>query len=519
MMRVRLKILLFSSVVAIATMRAYAVDIDGHIIGDYNMNSHTTITPNGSLSGGLINVTGGWTITNYGSITSNLNVCDYCNVRIENAGTYNAGAVLGTGATITQVIHNQNDITELFGIGVGYDVEISDTSVALNWTNIVTNTGDASEYKLSSAKIRLDNIAIFNGPIVLSGTSYLYIDAGIDTDTVLFSNVSGDGTILVADDNVDSLHLVQAYKDSNRIYLRLVRSGDYGRILNNDVGHFLNNLRATSPDDKLLKRLDNADSEQELKRIMSHSVRIHPIKMMNNIKTLYSHKTAETMRIDHDDGFGIMPEFLFSNNMQMFGIEPNVNIKLDDDLRMKIYGHFSYLKYTDDINEYSGTSFGGGADIVYDLSSNNFVRAYGGVNYTVFNVGPVFNGLEKTENPGGWSGFVNTEIGHRFVVDNDYFISPYVLLGGDYMTMLNDTGFDVYGGAGADAGYKFNCDGLEYTYAVRGIASSNMNFGADVNVSVWSVMDAVGADFKFGMLHDSDFGLSYHISLNARFDF
>ena len=105
------------------------------------------------------------------------------------------------------------------------------------------------------------------------------------------------------------------------------------------------------------------------------------------------------------------------------------------------------------------------------------------------------------------------------MVDNDYFISPFVLLGGDYMTMLNDTDFDVYGGLGADVGYKLVCDGLEYSYAMRGIMRSDKSFGTDVNVSVWSVMDAVGADFKFGMLHDSDFGLSYHISLNARFDF
>lgn len=519
MIQVDLKVLLFSSFVAVVMGRAYATDIDSHIIGDYNMNSHTTITSNGSLSGGVVNVLGGWTITNYGSITSNLNICDHCNVRIENAGTYNAGAVLGTGATITQVIHNQNDITELSGIGVGYDVEISDTNVALNWDNIVANTGNATGYTLSYAKIRLDNVATVNKPIVLNGNSVLYINSDINSDTLLFNNVSGDGTILVSDDNVDSLHLVQAYKDNNHVYLHLVRSGDYGRILNNDVGRFLNALREKSPNDKLLKRLDNADNEKELKRIISHSVRVRPIRMMNTIKTLYSHKTTETMRIEHDYGFGIMPNFVFSNNMRLSGVEPSVSIKIDDDLRMKIYGQLSYLEYTDDINEYSGMSFGGGADAVYDLSSDNFIRAYGGLNYTTFNVGMVFNGSGKTENPGGFSGFINTEIGHKFVIDDDYFVSPFVLLGGDYMAMLNEQDFDVYGGVGADSGYKFNCDGLEYTYAVRGIVRSDMNFGADINVSVWSVMDAAGADFKFGAFHDNEFGLSYHISLNARFDF
>ena len=401
MMRVKLRFLLCSILVAIATMQAYATNIDSHIIGDYNINSHTTITSNGSLAGGVVDVSGGWTIINYGSITSDINICDYCNVRIENIGTYNADTTLGSGATITQVINNSNDITELNGIGVGlYNVEISDSGVPLNLGDILANTGNAAGYNLLSAKLQIDNIVTIDKPIVLNGITLLYVDAAIDTDTLVFNNVSGDGIIRVSDENVDSLHLVQAYKNGGGVYLRLVRSGNYGRILNNDIGRFLNNLREKSPDDKLLRRLDNADNEQELKRIMSHSVRIHPIKMMNTIKALYSHKTAETMRIEHDYGFGIMPDFIFSDKIRIFGIEPNTNLKLDDSLHMKIYGHFSYLEYADDISEYSGVSFGGGADAVYDLSLNNFIRAYGGLNYTAFNSGPVFNGSGETENTG-----------------------------------------------------------------------------------------------------------------------
>lgn len=520
MMLSRWNFLLCLSLVAFSTVQVYAVEIDTNIVGNYNMNSHTTITSNGTLSGGVVNVSGGWTIINYGSITSDINICDYCNVRIENAGIYNADTTLGTGATITQVINNSNDITELSGIGVGhYTVEISGAENPLNWDNILANTGNAAGYNLLSAKLRIGNIVAIDKPVVLNGITFLYVDGDIDTDVVLFSNVSGDGTIRVSNDNVDALHIVQVSKENERVYLRLVRSGDYGRILDNDAGHFLNNLREKLPGDKLLRHMDRANSEQKLKRIMSRSVRIHPIKMMKSIKTLYSHKTAETMRIDHNSGLGIMPISIFSNNMNIFGIEPNVNIKLNDDLRMKIYGHFSYLNYADDINEYSGLSFGGGADTVYDLPLDNFVRAYGGINYTAFNVRLVFNGSGKTENPWGLSGFVNTEIGHMFVFDNDYFISPYVLLGGNYMSMLNKKEFGIYSGVGGDAGYKYNCDGLEYTYAVRGVVRSNENVGLDINVSVWSVIDVAGADFKFGVLHDGELGLSYHISLNARFDF
>ncbi|MBO7642812.1 MAG: hypothetical protein J6S74_01615 [Alphaproteobacteria bacterium] len=506
--------------VVFSTVQTYAVEIDTNIVGDYNMNSHTTITPNGSFSGGVVNVSGGWTIINYGSITSDMNICDYCNVRIENAGIYNADTTLGTGATITQVINNSNDITELSGIDVGYyNVEISGAENPLNWDNILANTGNAAGYNLLSAKLQIGNIVTIDKPVVLNGITFLYVDGDINSDVVLFSNVSGDGTIRVSNDNVDALHVVQVSKENERVYLRLVRSGDYGRILNNDVGRFLNSLREKSPSDKLLRHMDRANSEQELKRIISRSIRIHPIKMMKSIKTLYSHKIVETMRIDHDFDFGIMPISIFSTNMRLFGFEPNMNIKLDDDLRMNIYGHFSYLNYADDINEYSGLSFGGGVDTVYDLPLDNFVRAYGGINYTAFDVGPVFDGSGKIDNPGGWSGFVNAEIGHRFVFDNDYFISPYVLLGGNYMSMLNKKEFGIYSGIGGDAGYKYNCDGLEYTYAMRGVVRSNENVGLDINVSVWSVIDAAGADFKFGVLHDGEFGLSYHISLNARFDF
>lgn len=456
-------------------------------------------------------------IINDGTISGSLTVCAGCEVYIENRGIYNAVANLGAGATITQVINSEDDINELSNIGLGYSVLVSDTNGVINWNNIVDTTIGRLELKLSNANIRMNQIVAVDN-VTLDGDIFIYTDTIPNADILLFSHVSGNGVVYVVPDDLDALYSVETYRVTNNVFAHMVRSTDYARILNNDRGRFLNFLRKKSPNDKLLAKLDSAKNFHELNHIMSKSVRLHPIKLLQPMHTVYSHKMLETMHID-DDGLGLTTFGVFSNDMSVAGISPNLNIKLSDDLYLEISGRVSTLKYSDDINEYAALSYGGGADLVYNLSSNNFIRAYGGFDFSSFDSGIVFDGNKIMNNPNGYSAFLVGEFGHRFDFYNEYHVSPFVMMGSDLSKILNYDDLNSYLGIGADTGFSTEFDGIRYDYMARGLVRSDGGAGLELNISAWSVMDAAGIDLKGSAFYDNIFGVSYGVSLNGKFNF
>lgn len=497
--------------------------IDNNIVGNYNMKKHTIITENGSFSGGTINITRSVLIENGGEIHSNFNICNNCDVRIQNFGVYDASVTLGSDATVTQVITNSGDITRLNNIGVNYDVYLENTQDILNWADVISNTsGAGGQYTFDDAKIHVDSIVAINN-IVLNGIVYVYTDTMPETDTMVFGNATGNGTVRVVYNGNDPVHLLEAYNSGGNVFVRVTRSSDYAQILNNggnsNSGNILNELRQKSPNDKLIEKLDSAQNINEINHIISQSVKFHPIKLMRPIKTMTLHKTLEIMHIDQDDGFGVMPFGLFSNDMSVFGVEPNLHINISDNFKMKLFGHISNLKYSDDINEYSAAVYGFGTDVVYLLPYNNFVRALGGAVLSSFNSGKVFNGNKTTENPNGFLCYGAAEFSHKFVIGDNNYIAPFAIVGGDYVTVLDGKDADLYAGSGVDVGTVFETDGLKYSYDLRGVLRTDGSVGGNINMSVWSVTDDAGADFTFGTMYDKTNGLSYHISLNAKFNF
>ena len=468
---------------------------------NYDLNSDTVVENGESMQGGAISINQSLTITNHGLITGAMNVCNNCDLYIENTGTFNASVILGTSSTLTQVIKNDNDITTLGNVGANYSVLITDTTSTLNWNDIVSNSGNATTYKLKDAQIQMNSIVSANN-VDISDRVIVYTNIVPNSDVAIFRNISGTGVVRVVSTNLDALYLTDQYMSGSDLYVRAIRTTDYARVLNNNTGIFLNHLRTVAPDDKLLAQLDSATTFDEFNHIMSKSVRIHPIQMMQSVKTLYSHKMAETMYIAHDYGFGIMPVVVFSDEMSAMGVEPYLNVNLSEDLDMKIFGGVFGLKYSDDINSYGTMSYGVGADVKYSLSSNNFARLYGGLNLSSFDTGLVFDGNTSTENPTGWSGYLIGELGHRFDFGNEYYITPFVLLGGDWATILNSDETNYYVGTGGDVGFNFEFDGLRYDYAFRGVGRSDGAIGGELKCSI-----------------DDNVGMSYHIGLNAKFNF
>ena len=501
---------------------ATSVSISNQISGNYVMSGSTTIeAPNGALMDGTIfvNTLVPVYIKNDGTITSDLNVCDNCIVYIENTGTFNATAVLPVTSTITQVIKNEADITTLSNIGVAHNVWIDNNDDVLNWNDIVTNTPQANGYILEYSKIRINGVISVDN-VTVNGRVFVYTNNIPDTGTALFTHVSGDGRVYIFADEMDPMFVLETYNvGGDNLFARVVRSKDYERILNNNSGRFLNLLREQSPESRLLARMDSVQTLGELKDIMSKSIHVNPIKLMQSIRTMYMHKTLETMHIEHESSFEVMPFSVFSKDMLAFGIEPRLNIKLSDDLWVKMSGRVSSLDYSDNINEYNAVSYGVGADVIYGFSDNNFLRAYGDISFSSFDSGIVFDGNAAVENPNGFSGYMAGELGHQFHFIDKLYFAPFLIVGADYATVLKQHESNYFTGIGGDVGYSFDFDGLRYGYSGRLLVRSDGDMGSELGVSVWSLSDNAGADFKIGAFYDETIGVSYNVSLNVMFGF
>ena len=313
--------------------------------GNWDLYNDTTITQLGGFIDGTVSVHNSLKIINNGLLTSTLSVDNNRDLQIQNTnlGTFNTNVVLGTSSTVTQVIHSASDITELTGIGVGYGVLIADTTDILNWTNIVGVTSGATGFTLKDAEIRINDISGINN-VTINNDVIVYTNTIPNSDTLLFANVSGDGNVYVVPDNLDSLYSVETHRVGADMFIHLVRSTDYARVLNNDTGRFLNILREKSPSDKLFKKLDSAKTVGELNRVISKSVKTNPIKLMQPVRMMYSHKMLETMHIEDDTNLGIALFSVFSDDIFSIGLRPNTNIKISDDLRVKISGYVSGIR-------------------------------------------------------------------------------------------------------------------------------------------------------------------------------
>lgn len=500
---------------------ANALDLRGDIntSGNFPLNEDTMVYSGVVLSAHDILVQNNLLLYNMGTIDGRVNVSGTYTLELMNSGTLYADVVLQNGAHLVQVISSNETATEIGSVS-NYRVSVRDGR-ALDLRRIMGVTQNADRVEFVNTTFNAGSVSTFVAPngINLCGDILLTFNDVPDGQMLLFSGATGDAVISVDSLQSDVLYAFQTYWVDDNVFVHMVRSTDYARIMNNDMGRFLNNLRAGGDDNKLFSKLDSAKSLAEINDVLSKSVRITPIKLMRPLEIMYSHKSLEIMHIDDETTFGIEPFAIYSSDLHMAGIRPNVKMKISDDWHLELSGVVAGAAHSDDINEFDTMSFGVWADVQYNITDKDFVRAHIGGDKTMFNVGPIFDGAGTVNDPDGISAFIIGEVGHRFDFDDGYNISPFVLVGGEYMSVANANDKNMFAGGGAEFGYEYEFDGLRYNYALRAIARTDSVIGAGINISVWSIFDDAGANVHIDAIHDNDFGMSYKLSINGIFRF
>lgn len=458
------------------------------------------------------------TITNYGAVDAGITVAENSTLVIENYGNFNADFSLEDNAKLYQLITNADSITDI-GIDVEYSLLVQNTDV-LNLNDVINVAGCTDKIILENAQLSLNGaIDTYGIDFDISGNIVLHV-TNIDRyadNQILLRNVSGTGAFVVLMDDVsdDLLFVHVAYVSDGNLYLRRVRNTNYSSIMKDEVGAMLDSVRVYNPNDSLLRALDAAPDMGTINSVLSRSVRMRPIRLMQPIVTMNQMKRLYSV-MDGDSVYA-MPFTIISDNNNIYGLRSGVNFVPLDSLHLSADLVAGTMEYDSDIDSAKSVLYGGNIDARY-LWENIFVRGVVGVMYADFDVGPVMSADGIEYNPTGVTHYFMGQVGYTKKLNNAFSAMGFVGADTDIIKIAgdDDSVWSMHAGAGLE--YRFEMAGIEYKYSASVHGNTNSSLGAGVRVAFRSVFDEVGGSLDIVTMRD-DFGAHYELKANATIDF
>jgi hypothetical protein len=245
-------------------------------------------------------ISGPITLTNHGTLNGVIRVDGSAGIRfvVRNDGVINATFNLSAESALEQWILSESEITRLNVVGGAYIPVIREEfSSPVNASDLLsvfdaTIRVDKKELEINAKISELDDLALrldITDSIILRITDY-------DGNDLSLADRGFNGRVyyLIGDDD-DPMFDYRV--DSGRIHK--VRETDYEMILgkNDKRAVFLNELRSRDPENKILARLDAAQSEAELSNVMDGTMFFNPLVLNEGMKRMVSrahfHNEAE----------------------------------------------------------------------------------------------------------------------------------------------------------------------------------------------------------------------------------
>ncbi|MBR1379989.1 MAG: hypothetical protein IJ560_00155 [Alphaproteobacteria bacterium] len=503
--------------------RAAYTYVSGDIDGTSYQIAHNTIfdsTANVSASRIDVDVMS-VDVENHGIISGDIYIDNGLMMRIKNTGTMSGTIHVGeTNSHVEQIINTVSDITHLSVVG-GRTIVIEDANMlSLGLISAIANSDD--KINVINSTLLLDcNLDLLPDITAEYNTMYLFAadENGMYTQNVPF-NISGAGRVIIlSQNNTDPINSTQTTtSDNGALFVRQVRETDYTKILDANLGQFLNTIRTKNPDDKLLRALDAADSIDEISHIMTRSARINPELMMRPIETFnYMIISDIASRADMPDG-ALRTMYVFSDDFDIYAANINIGTHVTDSVYAAGFASVGKMNWSDDINDFDALMLTIGMRANYNINYTDIIHGVFGITYADFRSDDVFDGTTPISAPNGNSIFGALDFEHRFYFADRFFIAPMIGAMSTRSEIMNNTDFDSVLRGGINVGYGCSGFGMAYGYGMRIYIETPGTIGAEAKVSIWSPLDAAGGDLSF-MILDSDEYTSYKLSIGAHFMF
>ncbi len=498
-------------------------NIVSDIYGDYmNIAADTYLAAGVIVDVESMHITSSVRLENAAEIQADIYVCDNCDFHIKNSGQISGNIHLGSGAEMVQIIRDREDITYL-NVNGPY-VVLADGVSAISWDELSLLGANAGTLVLRNSEIvfgdSVPRLAAFRGDVsrvVLNGVITLNISEDyLYSDSPLMRNVAGDATVVFSGTAPGPLHAFNADIRDGDLYVKLVRETDYYKILGNDTGRMLNIVRDIWPDDKLLGRLDMAQTMDELNHIMKSSIALNPIRLASSARILDGF-LINGIKFDTSGDAGLVtlgarPIYIYSDDISIYALSADFSLTPVKGLNVGVSGYGARATSDDEINNFSADMYGANFGVKYSGSylRSRFVL---GATYSEFLVPYIFDGNSIKDEAKGLCLYGVADFG--ILLGG---IEPYVGIEYRRDKILDVIETQVLSRTGFEA--EFISDGvdLEYRYKINAAINSANEIHIGAGAGFWSDDDMAGGDITVGVAHD-DNGASYMFSISAKIKF
>lgn len=494
--------------------------IQGYLFANnYEISENTIFAENAFVFVNTLEIVKSISVINNGTINGDINVLSGHRLLLQNKGDINGSFYLENNAKLTQVIHNENDFNSI-SVNGGYNLFIN-SSETLSLSSVINFGRDAEKIIFGDSVLFFDSLTPLtrsgDAPdIELSGNVIIKVNSFHDiVNRPIFSNVSGDGTVLFYPENLDSMYVIQSYKEDGSVYARLIRETDYSKIFNTKMGNFINFLRTENSDDKLLNALDSASSRTELNRIIDESVKTNPLKLMTPIR-IFNYFVGFSDYAD-DNVINFIPFSIFNDDFHSLGGKIALDLSVSDKVSVGISGYAADMNFSDKLNDFRALLYGGNLMINYN-DKIWVADLIAGMTLASLDTGFVFSDGAIEYNPKGSSYYFVTNIGKIFNVLENVRLIPFINLGTDSVYVLNQKDTDFVAGVGAEIKFISNDFDIKYDYGLRFRMLTSGQVLASFRVNFVSPFDRVGGNAEIAAIYD-EMGLSYNLRLGATIEF
>ena len=461
-------------------------------------------------------------IVNHGKITKPITIDSGVVFAITNYGEIESAVSCGTCVAVQQIIPDGDAINIIPGLA-GHEVVVENGATNIHLADVIAIAGDAETIIVRNIDMIVDfGITDVHPKINVDSTNGVSFEVwglpdGWNSTEPLLTNINnGDGTVVTVD-GVDKFYIASGYIENQALYVQLSRRTDYSVVMENEMGNWLDELRVENPNDKLLGALDGAWTRSEMNGMLAQSVRTNPIKLMEPARIMNSFMLGESF---HDLDFGIVAEpfYIYSGDFSILGGGVSVSGNVTKNLTAKFGGYVGKIDYDNYLDSFDGMVYGANVGAVYK-DTDFYARAVGTFASAGFRDITVFDGTRGAQNPNGISGAAVVDGGVVFNVFGGFDVVPFVGARFDYAHVLNSSDTDTNLRFGLNVDKDTVVDGNKYAFGLHTFAQTNGEIYAGIYTDMMSVVDGVGGRLDLGLLHDDDFGMSYRIKFDVKFDF
>ena len=450
-------------------------------------------------------------ITNNGVFDTELHLCDGCDLYVVNKGSFAANIYYGVDANAYQLITSAEELNPL-DVNSGYVVFVRDAN-RLGVNDVLNVAGGADKIIVADSNMDLNKVVTSkNIPIEFQGRVVFYVDdLGNVYGVPLLNNVSGDADITFVMNDKNPLYADVGYIANDALYVKRLRETDYVKVLGNDVGVYLNNIRVSNPNDGLLRALDSVTDMDSLYGVMNDSVRLNPNRLLESVRIIGA---FDRFDFGINTGVGVQSGIVGADNFYAYDTGVNFNAVLGG-VQIGAGLRFGEINYRSSLDEFDGVYYGVNLYVNYLDDSNYFVRGGMDVRHFGFYIDNVFYDGAYVSNPNVIAGNAVVDFGRKYIFGDAIYLSPFIGLDVAVYSLEDIVETDLGVRAGVGAGYVYQLHGIRYDYGTDVIANSNDEIGVRMRAGFWSNYDEAGGDIAVSVARIFDM-LSYKVAVGAR---